>query len=422
MMKSTWFIRVTQAIAFLTVAFSLFFIVGCSDAPTVETVTATVADGGSSIQVSGKIVSDGGESVYQKGFCLSRHAVPTIADTKKSATGTAFNYTARFEGLEKNVIYYVRAYAMNSVGIGYGEVVEVYTSALAFAQTGSAEVLSNTEATIRGSVDALNSQVETWFEVWRDGEAIRRVDIQKTGAQSATEIFAHATGLTPGEVYSYAVKAKNDAGIATGETKTFRLYYEQVSDYDGNKYWTVKIGSQIWLESNLKTTRFANGDAIPNIQPDAEWVAMRSPAYCYTKNDPEHGKVYGALYNNYVGLDSRGLIDGYHAPTIAEYEALVSYLGGGTAAASKLKSNTNDWYNGGKGDNSSGFNALPGGRRRDENNAFRSFKAQASFLTTTLMEGVGAYYDANIYYDSEYVMTAGANPMFFGRSIRLIKN
>lgn len=50
-----------------------------------------------------------------------------------------------------------------------------------------------------------------------------------------------------------------------------------MSDIDGNYYYEVKIGNQVWLESNLKTTRFANGDPIPNIKPDEEWNAMTSP-------------------------------------------------------------------------------------------------------------------------------------------------
>ena len=235
------------------------------------------------------------------------------------------------------------------------------------------------------------------------------------------DVTAYVNGLTRGEVYSYTVKARTAGRVITGETKTFRLYYEQVSDYDGNKYWTVKIGDQIWLESNLRTKHFLNGDPIPNVQPDAEWVAMKSPAWCYTKNDPKLGEVYGCLYNNYVGLDPRGLIAGYHTPSIQEYETLVGYLGGGTIAPRKLKSATDDWANLGKGDNASGFNALPGGWRNENSNPFSTLYYQASFQTTTKMEGVGAYYAANIY-GSGYVMTGGAGFIETGRSIRLVKN
>jgi hypothetical protein len=262
------FLGIWKAIAFLTVAFSLFFLVGCrSDVPTVETVSATVTYDGSYIQAAGKVISDGGEEIHLQGFCLSRHSLPSTSDLVKNASGASASFNATFGDLEKNVTYYVRAYAMNSVGIGYGEVIEVYTSAVALAQTGAAQVLSNTEAILNATIDPLNSEIEVWFEVSCIGEAVRRVEVQKTGTQSVSEVSARAIGLTPGEVYNYKVVVKNAYGVSVGENKTFRLYYEQVSDYDGNKYWTVKIGSQIWLESNLKTTRFLNGDPTHTFQP-----------------------------------------------------------------------------------------------------------------------------------------------------------
>ena len=35
-----------------------------------------------------------------------------------------------------------------------------------------------------------------------------------------------------------------------------------VTDYDGNVYNTVKIGTQCWMKQNLRTTHYANGGAI----------------------------------------------------------------------------------------------------------------------------------------------------------------
>lgn len=412
-----------KAIAFLTVVFFSILLVGCrSDVPTVETISATVTYEGSSIQAAGKVISDGGEEIHLQGFCLSSHSLPSTSDVVKNASGASASFSATLGDLEKNATYYVRAYAMNSVGIGYGEVIEVYTSALALAQTGAAQVLNTTEVILNATIDPLNSEIEVWFEVSCSGEAVRKVEVQKTGIQSASEVSARATGLTPGKVYNYAVVVKNAYGTASGENKTFRLPYEVVKDFDGNEYWTMRIGNQIWTVENLKTTRFLNGDPIPNIQPDNEWIAMKSPAYCYAKNDPELGKVYGALYNNYVGLDSRGLIEGYRTPTIQDYETLVSYHGGGTTAPRKLKSNTDDWHDGRKGDNSSGFNALPGGWRDEKSNAFSTLYYQASFQTTTPMEGVGVFYSAIIYGSNRDVMTGGANFKYVGYSIRLIKN
>ena len=52
---------------------------------------------------------------------------------------------------------------------------------------------------------------------------------------------------------------------------------EVITDIDGNKYETIKIGSSIWLASNLKATRFSNGDKIPNIKDDETWKINNVP-------------------------------------------------------------------------------------------------------------------------------------------------
>jgi len=63
-----------------------------------------------------------------------------------------------------------------------------------------------------------------------------------------------------------------------------------VSDIDGNQYTTVKIGTQVWMGSNLKTTRYNDGTMIPfagvngiNFS-NAEWDALTTPGQCTYNN------------------------------------------------------------------------------------------------------------------------------------------
>ena len=44
-----------------------------------------------------------------------------------------------------------------------------------------------------------------------------------------------------------------------------------VTDYDGNTYFTVEIGSQCWMAQNLKITHYRNGDPIPNVTDAGTW-------------------------------------------------------------------------------------------------------------------------------------------------------
>lgn len=137
----------------------------------------------------------------------------------------------------------------------------------------------------------------------------------------------------------------------------------QVSDIDGNSYSTVTIGKQIWLSQNLNVEKYRNGDPIPQVQDKEEWDALTTGAWCYYENQSENGTVYGKIYNWYAVTDPRGLApEGWHIPSDEEWTQLMNFLGGQEVAGDKMKS-TSGWEEGGNGNNSSGFNAIPGGYR-----------------------------------------------------------
>ena len=131
-------------------------------------------------------------------------------------------------------------------------------------------------------------------------------------------------------------------------------------------YKEVKIGTQVWMAENLNVDKFRNGDSIPEARTEEEWERAgesKQPAWCYFDNDPANGEKYGKLYNWFAVNDSRGLAPvGWHIPNNAEWDTLVSYLGGDSIAGGKMKSITG-WYNSGCGTNESGFSARPGGSR-----------------------------------------------------------
>jgi len=59
-----------------------------------------------------------------------------------------------------------------------------------------------------------------------------------------------------------------------------------VTDYDGNVYPTVKIGTQVWMAENLRTTHYADGTAIPIVTDDATWIGLATAGMCYYNNTP----------------------------------------------------------------------------------------------------------------------------------------
>ncbi|MFZ5980786.1 MAG: fibrobacter succinogenes major paralogous domain-containing protein [Candidatus Zixiibacteriota bacterium] len=93
-----------------------------------EVTTAAVSDiTETSAQCGGDILSDGGSAVTARGVCWSIDPIPTIADnTTNDGTGIG-SYISSIAGLSSGTTYYVRAYASNSVGTGYGAILTFTT-------------------------------------------------------------------------------------------------------------------------------------------------------------------------------------------------------------------------------------------------------------------------------------------------------
>ncbi len=154
------------------------------------------------------------------------------------------------------------------------------------------------------------------------------------------------------------------------DSVTFQKVYPPltVTDIDGNLYHTMKIGTQIWMTENLKSTHYNNGDAIA-YEPDKTntvWAGLTTGAWCDYNNNAAIGVRYGHLYNWYAASDSRNIAPvGWHVPTDAEWTTLTTFLGGEANAGDLLKeAGTTDWVEQNAGaTNITGFTALPGGYR-----------------------------------------------------------
>ncbi len=160
-----------------------------------------------------------------------------------------------------------------------------------------------------------------------------------------------------------------------------------VTDIDGNVYNTVTIGNHVWMVENLKSTRFRNGDQIPNVIDGNAWFNLSSSAYCFYDNDIMNKYEYGLLYNWYAINDSRNIAPlGWHVPTEVELGSLIAYAGGQQNAGGSLKeTGTIHWSEPNTGaTNSFGFNGLPSGFR-DVTGGFHSKGLTTTFWSSTLI-------------------------------------
>ena len=190
--------------------------------------------------------------------------------------------------------------------------------------------------------------------------------------------FTHSfSSIDPNNIQYARAYARTSAGVYYSPERSFTPIpglrcpgTPTVTDIDGNVYNSVQIGNQCWTQSNLKTSKYRNGDSIPTGLNNSQWSSKTSGAYTIYNNDPVNDGLYGKLYNHYAVTDSRGLCPtGWHVPSDSEWTALENQLGGSSVAGGALKSEAmqptlGGWVSPNMGaTNSSGFSALPGGIR-----------------------------------------------------------
>lgn len=100
--------------------FALVFAAVQHTIPTVTTNPVTNI-GVTSATVGGMVTSDGGENVFDRGVCYSTTSLPTISDNCIHIEQGGGSFSDTLNGLLQETTYYVRAYAINSIGVAYGQ-------------------------------------------------------------------------------------------------------------------------------------------------------------------------------------------------------------------------------------------------------------------------------------------------------------
>jgi uncharacterized protein (TIGR02145 family) len=255
---------------------------GGSSSITISTAQATNITNTTAVS-GGNIISDGGSAIIDRGVCWSTNVNPTISDFHVSNGNGLGVFISNLIGLSAGTMYYVRAYATNSISTEYGNEISITT-------------------TVSGGGN----------------------------------------------------------GCSVGPTT--------VTDFDGNVYNVVSIGSQCWMKENLKTTHYRNGTGIVNFSSSNQWSNATFGSYTEYNSSSGYGQIYGKLYNFLAVANPAGLCPtGWHVPTDAEWTTLENSLGGSSIAGGKMKEiGTTYWSSPNAGaSNSSGFSGLPGGYRDD---------------------------------------------------------
>lgn len=224
-------------------------------------------------------------------------------------------------------------------------------------------------------------------------------------------------------------------------SNTTNFNFIECKDGDGNYYPVVKIGSQIWMAENLKTTKFNDGTAIPIVTDNTTWRALSGPGYCWYNFDATTYKnTYGALYKWETVNTTKLAPIGWHVPTKDEWDNLVNYLivsgynYDGTTTGNKCAkslASTDKWNNEYTGigkigsdlskNNSSGFSALPGGDHDELSSEWIGQNGTWWSSTVIYYFGMTAWYSMSLSSGNASVGVL-QNPAGDGNSIRCVRD
>lgn len=200
----------------------------------ITAVTGNAATGG------GNVTGNGGAEVTARGVVYGTSAAPTTADSKTSDNKGTGEFVSLLSGLQGNTTYFVRAYATNSVGTGYGPEVSfktlvdlpVVTTA---AVTGITKVsaVSGGEATADGGAEVTEKGL-----VWGTNANPTISDNKIAGGAGLGAFVSNLTGLTLNTSYHVRAFATNSAGTAYGPDIQFNTQADilkmwVVGDYNG---------------------------------------------------------------------------------------------------------------------------------------------------------------------------------------------
>ncbi len=296
----------------------------------IEEITWNSAVGG------GNITSDGGSEITERGLCWGLNSNPTKADFFSASGGGVGGFVIQMTELTPETGYYVRAYAINSGNITYGneqvfntnpEPVEPYVV------TAEVNDIGPNSAHCGGSIDndggaPIISKGFCWSKNPNPTLADANIeyvngtdpyDMEIQGLDHDTEYFVRA----------YATNSHGKTGY--GNQQIFRTHFlcgSILQDPRGDlqEYATVPIGEQCWMGQNLNVGQMVDTSLIQGDNGTLE-------KYCYD-NDINNCDVYGGQYtwDEMMQFTTAEMAQGvcpdrWHIPSDDEWKILETWLG-----------------------------------------------------------------------------------------------
>jgi len=190
--------------------------------PTLTTAAITLITGNSATG-GGNVTVGGGAEVTARGICFGLNHLPTVADTKTSDAKGTGAFVSALTNLKGNKTYYVRAYATNSAGTGYGTEVAFTTLVdLPVVTTTAVTGIDKTAAVSGGAVTydgggTVTARGLAWGTTANPTIAGTKID----GGTGLGAFVSNLSGLLKFTTYHVRAYATNSNGTAYGEDIQF---------------------------------------------------------------------------------------------------------------------------------------------------------------------------------------------------------
>jgi len=219
----------------------------CPRVPQVSTQVVTLI-GATFATSGGSVLNDGGDNITARGICWATSESPTIGDNFTSENPGLGSFSSQMNDLDAGVTYYVRAYATNSAGTGYGEQFSFTTLQLATVVTHAASNVFGKNLTASGDIvsDGGSSVIARGF-CWGQSPS---PDLSGNYTESGTGTGAFSdilAGLTYSTAYYIRAYATTAAGTAYGNEV-------QATTNSGTLVSFVNTGTSSWsVPSGVKS-------------------------------------------------------------------------------------------------------------------------------------------------------------------------
>lgn len=207
---------------------TLLSLSSCKKEGVPELATSTVSNITQVTSTSGgTITNEGSDAVLSRGICWNSSPEPTTSNNKTSDGVGAGSFISNLSGLTPGTTYYVRAYATNTSGTGYGNQISFSTQPVMIATLTTSVIGSITSvgAASGGNISSDGGGNITARGVCWNTSSGPTINNNKTsdgnGTGSFTSIITNLNGNTTYYVRAYAT---NSAGTAYGNEQTFTTW------------------------------------------------------------------------------------------------------------------------------------------------------------------------------------------------------